>query len=334
MLHIFNPDTDFALSVGRNPYTPPAKVIEVRKTLAMLPAIYAHKNDGILILDDISEDKVKTNPLFKVIQNNHINLIRLSQLEASINSFTSIEPWGWNHTLRHILVDNGCPIDMIPSEEGIDEIRRLSHRRITIPFLKEMNTALPSLEVSLPEELTSEQQVKDFLAKNKHAYFKAPWSSSGRGVVSTNELIDDMIIQWTRGSIRKQGSVMAEQGVVRSLDFATEWMVNNGNASFFGFSVFNTAVEGRYHGNLQESQQKLENIIVEKAGTQIYDVIENQKKIIDKLISPFYSGPLGIDMLIDKSGNINPCVEINLRKTMGMVSILALENGYNLNDYI
>ena len=33
-----------------------------------------------------------------------------------------------------------------------------------------------------------------------------------------------------------------------------------------------------------------------------------------------YVGPVGIDMLADKDGRVNPCVEINLRHTMGMTA--------------
>ena len=69
---------------------------------------------------------------------------------------------------------------------------------------------------------------------------------------------------------------------------------------------------------------------------------------IDDLIAPHYDGPVGIDMMLywDENGRIalNPCVEVNLRMTMGMVtaamgsrhdlhgnfSIVAGKSGYSL----
>jgi hypothetical protein len=69
---------------------------------------------------------------------------------------------------------------------------------------------------------------------------------------------------------------------------------------------------------------------------------------IDDLIAPHYNGYLGIDMMLywDENGKIalNPCVEVNLRMTMGMVtaamgsrhglhgnfSIVASKSGYSL----
>jgi hypothetical protein len=80
----------------------------------------------------------------------------------------------------------------------------------------------------------------------------------------------------------------------------------------------------------------------------IDQVVEEVLKAIDTLIAPHYSGPLGIDMMLyrDDKGEIaiNPCVEVNLRMTMGMVtaamgsrhglqgdfSITASQSGYCL----
>ena len=71
-------------------------------------------------------------------------------------------------------------------------------------------------------------------------------------------------------------------------------------------------------------------------------------KALDSIIAPHYDGPLGIDMMFYKNENgeiaLNPCVEVNLRMTMGMVtaamgsrhglhgnfSIVASKSGYSL----
>ena len=80
------------------------------------------------------------------------------------------------------------------------------------------------------------------------------------------------------------------------------------------------------------------------------DVVIGQVLLaIDELIAPHYDGPVGIDMMFywDENGKIalNPCVEVNLRMTMGMVtaamgslhgvcgnfSITASKSGYSLD---
>jgi hypothetical protein len=48
---------------------------------------------------------------------------------------------------------------------------------------------------------------------------------------------------------------------------------------------------------------------------------EIKQKIISNLDLGTYSGPFGIDMMIIKDGFLHPCVEINLRRTMGHVAL-------------
>lgn len=50
-------------------------------------------------------------------------------------------------------------------------------------------------------------------------------------------------------------------------------------------------------------------------------MIESQRLAIDSLIAPHYNGPVGIDMFSTVEGDLNPCVEINLRLTMGLAAL-------------
>ena len=45
-----------------------------------------------------------------------------------------------------------------------------------------------------------------------------------------------------------------------------------------------------------------------------------KQKITEQLRLPGYVGPFGIDMMVTKEG-LHPCVEINLRRTMGHVAL-------------
>lgn len=57
---------------------------------------------------------------------------------------------------------------------------------------------------------------------------------------------------------------------------------------------------------------------------ELDSVIGQVLMTINDLVAPHYDGPLGIDMMLyrDENGKIalNPCVEVNLRMTMGMVT--------------
>ncbi len=52
----------------------------------------------------------------------------------------------------------------------------------------------------------------------------------------------------------------------------------------------------------------------------IENVIAIQKGILQEVLSG-YEGLCGVDMLIESDGNLRPFVELNLRRTMGMLKL-------------
>lgn len=320
-LHIFNPDTDYALASGRRYYTPPARVLELRNHLALLPALYASENDFILVPDgfDIDHNTMYFNEFARC----GCRLLHETTLKdhPAILQNLLITPWGWNMSLRQFFRDIN-PDSELPSEEEITALRMLSHRRTTISFLKAFPKDLKE-SISLPEEIDSDTEALDRFCSDRNIYFKAPWSSSGRGILLCDDLEECHVKPWVHGIIRRQGSVIMERAYLRILDFASEWYCHSGKVVFLGLSVFNTSRRGKYHGNRIADQRDLKSVIEKAAESSIDNVIDAQRSVINKLIAPYYSGPLGIDMLLTKDRKINPCVEINLRHTMGMVPILG-----------
>ena len=53
----------------------------------------------------------------------------------------------------------------------------------------------------------------------------------------------------------------------------------------------------------------------------VIPLIERQQKILNEVIAPHYEGLFGVDLLVTADGRINPCVEINLRRTMGHATL-------------
>ena len=325
-LFIFNPEHDFALAVGNGPYTPPAEIILLKKKLSLLPATYAADSDFILIPDDTSADFIDNSPYIKLVEEKNLRLVDLRQISSNFKEINKIIPWGWDHNIRRMLLENGAPESLVPSEENIENIRRLSHRRTTIPF-KETISQFLGENVKLPsKELFSIEEVEEYLKFHSPSFFKAPWSSSGRGIVVSDHISRKGLLEWAHGMIRRQGSVIAEPAWKKSMDFATEWIVSDGQPVFLGFSVFEASSRGKYHGNIDGSQSDLHRMIIKGAPAMTLEVLEAQKFAIQKHISPHYNGPLGIDMLADTDGNINYCVEINLRLTMGHIFLKNSKN--------
>ena len=66
-LHIFNPETDFALAAGIPIYTPPAKVLALKHSLSLLPAIYARRGDYILVPNGMTSDDISSLKYYDIV---------------------------------------------------------------------------------------------------------------------------------------------------------------------------------------------------------------------------------------------------------------------------
>ena len=317
-LLIFNPDTEYALASDSINYTPPASVVRLRRNMALYPATYASPGDAILLCDIIPDDELKRLPYHDIAAEKNLEIIRMPALHSIVTFKEPVfaDPWGWNRCLAYRLRQRFSGIKGIPDERGLEAIRNLSHRRTTIEFLSITATDFP--EIDSPKECTGVEQAMSVFEKRRDMYFKAPWSCSGRGIIRTSDLDRSQVEQWVRGTIAAQGSVMAEKAYARRLDFATEWLCRDGKAMFAGYSVFETSRRGKYHNNMRETQSELENMIRQSTEAWCDSLLEKIQAAIEQLIAHSYSGPLGIDMLVTESGTVNPCVEINLRRTMGM----------------
>lgn len=324
-LFIFNPETDYCLASGSESYTPPANVTEVRRSLAAVPARFAAEGDALLLLDDI--DKAAMEELRERLAADGIEPVSLALLRADRHKFAAYTPvpWGWNRQIRRLLTTTVGEMPGMPSAERIDEIRRLSHRRTNIKMFDAMKSRLqPGIE--LPAEISDPDTALDALDRHGRLFFKAPWSSSGRGVLLAEIEDRDKAALWIRGIIKRQESVMMEKAYDRKLDFATEWYCRDGKARFLGYSVFNVSFRGKYHSNVAGTQRELSMLIGAVCPAWNEHYLELQRKGVESVFASSYEGPLGVDMLVTTDGAVNPCVEVNLRHTMGMPGLLKYKN--------
>lgn len=316
VLHVFNPETDFARGSIQT-YTPSKRVAELRRSMALLPALYAREGDSILLPCDVTPDELPRMAYYDSFQNKRLSIYGERTLAPD-----SVMPWGWDLSVRKEMIKRGIDDSILPSEDWIKRLRQLSHRRISIAFHSRYRQLVLSDKcVALPVELTSAEEAERWLNENPDAFLKAPWSSSGRGVMHTSLVKSKMVMEWVSGIVRSQGSVMAEVAMEKQLDCASEWWLTGGKAAFMGFSVFDTSDRSIYKGNRKLADSILQDMIFREASVDSGSLLAAQKEILEEIIGKTYEGPLGIDMLRDSNGVINPCVEINIRLTMGHISI-------------
>lgn len=299
-----------ALCSGRTAYTPPRNVREFERRLALLPSLYAAEGSIIIVPEEID---VKNLPYYDIFKEKSLTAMPIKSVCGPV------EPWGWNPALRERLLRNGDEA-YLPSQAEVERWRELAHRRTTREILVKMNVG------ELPMECVNFADVVSCAKNWKNIVVKLPWTSSGRGIFFLNETQLDNSRRVLEQAIKARGSVMVERRLGKQTDFATEWYADKGQVTFLGFSLFRSSIHGNYSGNLVASQRALTDEICHHTSPEkLSETVARLEDALNLVIAPFYHGFFGVDMLVDNTGEIAPCLEVNLRRTMGHVALSLWE---------
>jgi hypothetical protein len=338
-LYIFNPDHDLALANGNENFFPPSLARSFTFDGGCLPLWYALP--GSVVTTPQPDESWLRNVRNSFPQLRDISL----DPHTDFSSIDKICPWGWNSAIRKRLLSEGVPANQMPDGDCLAHIRRLSHRSTAIEALKFLhdNKELTHFLPQPGQQLTFDE-VTDFAKTYSRTVFKAPWSGSGKGLFWINGSFSKNAIEWCQRITEKQGSIVGEKAYDKLLDFAMEFECSENTVSFIGYSLFETENQGIYRSNRLLSDEAIVEIITYFISEDFLLKVQQQLSLfIEKSIAPFYSGFLGVDMLIYKDGNrfcLHPCVEINLRMTMGLVArtffyqfVHPQSQGYFYADY-
>lgn len=330
--HYFNPDHEIALAMNAGRYSVPLAAKRMREQYDYLPALWARTADTVIV-DDVKTAQERYAAVELTMRSNP-TFITLSQLPEMLEGkrIIDIQPWGWNRTIWQTLRDAGVPEEYMPTIRQLNKIRDLSHRALAVTLLDRMKdfegvTGFSRLCDSYEEALL-------FIDRNKDVHIKAPWSCSGRGVKHLNaETVTENQLQWIANTIEKQHSVVAEVTCRKIMDFAMLFVADsNGRVKFHGLSIFQT-VNGSYCGNLLASDKEKKEIICKYISPALLHAVTMRiEQFLAGYIGGSYKGPLGVDMMVCESAKegkylLNPCVEINLRRTMGHVALALTRRG-------
>ena len=243
--------------------------------------------------------------------------------------FSAVDVWGWDLAIRSSLLRWGVDAGLMPTVTQIDAIRQLSHRRYAMQLL---NNLQMSGTIGDACETNQIETIADRLQSGEHLVVKAPWSSSGRGVRFIDGTMNIYDSGWLCHVIEKQGSVMVEPYYNKVKDFGMEFLSDGrGAVSYVGLSLFQTS-NGAYTGNILADEEEKEAMISRYIPVDLLKTV--QGKICDfmgVLLKDRYVGAFGIDMMVVRREDgdgflLHPCVEINLRRTMGHVAISLTEH--------
>ena len=319
--YVFNPDHDLALASDSDHFDAPASARKFAFDCSALPIWYA-QTDGVVVSESTSSawlgNMAELFPQLKCLS-----------YTTSFKGTDRIEPWGWNKTIRRQAELQGAK--NLPDIEFLNTLRMLQHRKLSIEATNKLSLlANNKLKIANPAFLLAKDDIPDFVAKQPYAIFKAPWSGSGKGIVRSLNGLSENLLHRVQNIAEKQGGIIAEPLYEVIQNFAMEFVCSQGKSDFAGYSWFFTNEHGAYTGNLLASDGHIETLLSQWISLHdLHAVRTSLREFIDRNIAPQYEGFVGVDMFVFRHNDeivIHPCVEFNLRMTMGLVARKFFDN--------
>ena len=282
-IYIFNPEHDLCIANGDENFVPPRSAVG-----------FAKENT------DLSEYLKRPNKQRR-----------------------QIIPWGWNHSLKKRLINEGVDPATLPSEEELQFIRSHSRREFALEVHSRLSGGDP--QVMGPDYrivATSVGEIEAFIAANGSAVLKSPLSGSGKGIRFVRERLSENDEGWCRKTLAKQGSVIVERRFEIIKECAMLFECHHEGIDFIGYSLFESR-NGAYSRNILASNEEIEDIIAEYVSRDTLTAVrEDMKDILADTLVGHYEGFLGVDQIICQADStvMVPVSEINLRMTMGLIA--------------
>ena len=292
-IYIFNPEHDLCVANGDENFVPPRTAIGFAK-------------DNI----DLSE-----------------------RLKRPNKQRRQIVPWGWNHSLKKRLINEGVDPATLPSEEELQFIRTHSRREFALDVHSRLNCK--GTQVMRPDYrtiATNVDEIETFITANGSAVLKSPLSGSGKGIRFVREKLSESDQGWCRRTLDKQGSVIVEQRFEIIRECAMLYECHHEGIDFIGYSLFESR-NGAYSRNILASNEDIEDII---AGYIPRDTLRTIRERLTSILADtlvgHYEGFLGVDQMICQTDSpaFIPVSEINLRMTMGLIARNRHDNAHTL----
>ena len=282
-IYIFNPEHDLCIANGDENFVPPRSAVGFAK-------------ENI----DLSEHLKRPNKQRR-----------------------QIIPWGWNHSLKKRLINEGIDPATLPSEEELQFIRTPSRREFALDVHSRL--ICRSSQVIDPDYrivATSVSEIETFISAKSSAVLKSPLSGSGKGIRFVREKLSESDEGWCRRTLAKQGSVIVDRRFDIIKECAMLFECHHEGIDFIGYSLFESR-NGAYSKNILASNEDIEDMI---AGYIPRDTLiairEDLTAILADSLVGHYEGFLGVDQMICQAASpvFIPVSEINLRMTMGLIA--------------
>lgn len=336
-IYLFNPTCEYAVANGHASWQPNQLLQKMEEDLGAIPLFFGRPNDVVLVKKLPPPKFLTSLKKIGVVPPRFIEIKKISKNSQFINEPKNrLLPWGWSPASHRLLnpLKNSCSENFKKSTvfNWKPEYREIYSKKFALQILKSLLPELPPKNVLPPhlmsEVCTARTELETLIQRWGKIMVKAPWSSSGRGLqrVTKTPVIDKV---WEKlcGIIHEQGYAIAEPLLDKVMDLAFQFELKQGKVSYLGISRFSTDQKGQYQGNfLMGWPTGLDSKVFYFAESLPKIIIEPLIKVIEtSRLAEYYEGNFGVDTLIfrDETGNlrVNPCLEINVRQNMGLLSL-------------
>lgn len=327
-LHIFNPEHDMALAMNNANFTAPHAACSLRHDIGFIPSLWADDGD-IVVVDDVETAQNALRHVKKrAAKVEFICATELHKLHSVIPYITSIEPWGWDCVVKKMFLRADSAFEpLLPTDDQLSKIRFLSSRKFSADYLRTPLCQANKRYIGSGKAVNDIEEISSILHDGRRWVLKSPWSCSGRGVRYVEKQLSEHEKGWCRNILSTQGYIMIEPYFEKVIDFGMEFNIKtDGQINYEGLSVFATR-NGAYTGNVLATEKAKRDIMSKYIDTSLLDDLQNSiKRIMQPHVAGIYAGVFGVDMMVvcDVANNqflIHPCIEMNLRRTMGHVAI-------------
>lgn len=321
-LFVFNPENDLALANNQWHFIAPASARKMRLDLETLPVWWTGRGDRVWV------SRHPQHAPFVTLGLDDRFVVGLEQ-ETSCHP----APWGWSPLMRSQFLRGGMDEALLPDEAWMAVYRQHAGRGFAVSVLERLR-ASAAAHAEWSGSLcgrsfycTDTDQIDALFRQYPRTILKAPWSGSGKGLRLGQPELRPPLTGWCARQIREQGGVVVEPLYNKVCDFACEFTVDRqGQVAYEGLSVFATTHQGAYAGNWLASEADKERFLRKWLPEGLLEWVRaGLTEIFREALGGFYCGPLGVDMMVcaseDGTFRLHPCVEINLRMTMGMVAL-------------
>lgn len=336
-IYIYNPSCDFAIANGNANWQPNKTLQKMENDMATLPVFFSQKQDVVLVDKYPDETFVES---FRQLDFELPGFVMKNEILKSFRfaneSINSLIPWGWSPAAHKMLAPLkpfcSSHFQKSPVFQWLPEHRNISSRKFASEILHDISHYLPAKwipdKTRFPKICFSKPDVEMAISSWGKIMLKAPWSSSGRGLQPITKLpVHEKVWEKVNAIIADQGFVMAEPLLNKIHDMAFLFKSENRKCSFIGTSHFFTNSKGQYEGNwLNGLPCTFDKSVAGFIAEVTTPLVEAISLCIEKSsLADNYEGVFGVDMLIyhEEGGNLKivPCLEINMRHTMGMVAL-------------